>query len=499
MTPPPPRRRPPARRPLRHLLAAALVTALTGLLGVLGVAAPAPAAAAGSLQQVTNFGANPGNLQMYAYVPAGLPANAPLVVALHGCTQSANAYYSNSGWPKFADKWHFAVVFPQTTSANNIQSCFSWFDSTKDTRDKGEAASVRQMVSYAQSAFGSDPKRVYVTGLSAGGGMAADLLADYPDVFAGGSVDSGLPAQCATTLTAASGCQMNNQNLSPGQWGDKVRASYPGYSGPWPRVAIWQGSADYTVYPVNGTELRDQWTDVWGTGQTASSTATLPGNTTESLYDDSSGKPAVALFQISGMGHGLPVDPGSGDEQCGTAGAYFLDTVCSSYYTAKFWGLDGDGGGQPDPGTLPAPTGLKVTATTDTGASLSWNPVSGASSYTVHRNGTKAGTATATSFTDTGLTAGTTYAYTVAATGSDGRTGSPSAAVSATTTGGQSAQCFTATNYAHVAAGRAHTSGGYTYADGSNQNMGLYNVFTTHTLKQTGADTYVIADSGCGS
>lgn len=246
--------------------------------------------------------------------------------------------------------------------------------------------------------------------------MTADLLADYPDVFAGGSVDSGLPAQCATTQAAASQCQYGSMNLTPAQWGDKVRASNPGYSGPWPRVAIWQGASDYTVYPVNATELRDQWTNVWGIGQTASSTQSLPGGTTLSVYNDSAGKPAVELYQISGMAHGLAVDPGSATEQCGATGAYYIKTICSSYYTARFWGLDGshpgDGGGTV---TLPAPAGLKVTGTTDTTAALSWTAVSGAASYNVYRNGAKTGSPTAAAYTDTGLTAGTAYTYTVTA------------------------------------------------------------------------------------
>lgn len=319
----------------------------------------ADAAAGGTFQQVTGFGANPGNLAMYAYVPAGLPTGAPLVVALHGCVQTATDYYRNSGWTKYADLYGFAVVFPQTGSANNSLSCFSWFDATKDGRGSGEAESVVEMVTKARSLYGSDSQRVFVTGLSAGGGMAADLLADYPDVFAGGSVDSGLPAHCATSQSAASGCQNNDQRLTPAQWGDKVRRAYPGYTGPRPRVAIWQGTADTTVKPVNATELRDQWTDVWGIGQSASATRSLPGGTTQSVYNDAGGRAAVALYSVAGMGHGLAVGPGAGADQCGATGAYFLDTICSSYYTAQFWGLDGGGGpstpGCPRPPVSPRP------------------------------------------------------------------------------------------------------------------------------------------------
>ncbi|MFE4798912.1 PHB depolymerase family esterase [Streptomyces sp. NPDC056708] len=480
------------RRLLRRVASTAVLGVVAATLSTVG-AAP-PATAAGGLQQVTGFGTNPGNLQMYEYAPAGLPANAPLVIALHGCTQAANDYYTKSGWPKYADLWGFAVVFPQTTSANNSLSCFGWFDPAEDSRGKGEAASIVQMVEHAKQSHGSDARRVYVTGLSAGGGMTADLLAAYPDVFAGGSVASGLPAQCATSQAAASGCQTGPQKLTPAQWGDKVRGSYPGYSGPWPRVAIWQGTSDYTVYPANATALRDQWTDVWGIGQTPSSTDTLPGNTTRSIYKDASGKPAVETYSVSGMGHGLAVSPGSGTDQCGTTAAYFLNAICSTYYTGVFWGLDQDtpGGGQ-----LPAPSGLQVTGVTANSASLSWNAVPDSASYALYRNGTKVASPTSTTYTDSGLSAGTAYRYTVAAVDASGTAGSTSPQVTATTTGGTPAQCFTATNYAHVTAGRAHTTGGYVYANGSNENMGLYNVFVTHTLKESPAGYFVIADTGC--
>ncbi|MFI2205563.1 PHB depolymerase family esterase [Streptomyces sp. NPDC020192] len=486
---------------VRRLFGRTAVTTTLGALAAglslvtpLATATPA-AAASGTLQRVTDFGSNPGNLAMYEYAPADLPAHAPLVVALHGCTQSASDYHAHSGWQKFADAWGFAVVYPQTSTANNSLSCFSWFDSTKDTRDRGEAASVRQMVDTAVAQYGSDRSRVFVTGLSAGGGMTADLLADYPDVFAGGAVDSGIPAQCATTVSAASGCQYSDQHLTPRQWGDKVRDSYPGHTGPWPRVAVWQGTSDTTVVPVNGTELRDQWTDVWGIGQTASSTQNLTGGTTESVYDDSAGKPAVALFSVSGMAHGLAVNPGAGTDQCGSTGTYYLDSICSSYYTAKFWGLDGSGGSSDGSG-LPAPSGVTVTAITDTGASLSWHAVSGAASYDVYRDGTKAGSATSTSYTDTGLSPGTSYQYTVAAVDSTGAVGTSSAPVTATTTGA-APPCYTDNNYHQVAAGRAHQSGGRTYADGSDQDMGLYNIAVIHTLKETSPGYFVIADPGC--
>ncbi|MEV8590848.1 PHB depolymerase family esterase [Streptomyces sp. NPDC051180] len=150
------------------------------------------------------------------------------------------------------------------------------------------------------------------------------------------------------------------------------------------------------------------------------------------------------------------------------------------------------GAGSADAPGLPAPTGLTATATTATSASLSWNAVPGAASYHVYRNGTQVDTApvTATSYTDTGLTAGTAYGYTVAAVDAAGAVGARSGTVGATTPG--AVTCVTASNYAHTQAGRAHQSGGYAYANGSEQNLGLWNLFTTSTVKETSPGYWVV-------
>ncbi|MBW8893853.1 MAG: fibronectin type III domain-containing protein, partial [Burkholderiales bacterium] len=149
----------------------------------------------------------------------------------------------------------------------------------------------------------------------------------------------------------------------------------------------------------------------------------------------------------------------------------------------------GSGGG----GTLPAPTGVATSGATSSSMVVSWAAVSGASGYNVYRGATLANASlvTPTSFTDTGLAAGTTYSWTVRAVDSGGAEGASSAPATGTTTG-SAPVCFTSSNYAHTTAGRATQSGGYTYAKGSNQNMGLWNTFTTTTLKQTGPSYYVI-------
>lgn len=117
----------------------------------------------------------------------------------------------------------------------------------------------------------------------------------------------------------------------------------------------------------------------------------------------------------------------------------------------------------------------------------------------MHRDGAGVAGTAGTTYTDTGLTAGTAYRYTVTAVDGSGTPGTASPRVTATTAGGAPARCFTATNYAQVAAGRAHTTGGHVYANGSDQDMGLYNVFVTHTLRESPTGYFVIADTGCAA
>jgi len=153
----------------------------------------------------------------------------------------------------------------------------------------------------------------------------------------------------------------------------------------------------------------------------------------------------------------------------------------------------GSGGGGGGGTTLPAPTGVATSNATSSSMTIAWGAVSGAAGYNVFRGGTQVNGSlvSGTSYTDTGLAAATTYSWTVAAVDGSGVQGAMSSPATGTTTGG-AAPCFTASNYAHTVAGRAHQSGGYTYANGSNQNMGLWNVFVTTTLKQTGSNYYVI-------
>ncbi len=308
---------------IRMLLAAA---ALTGL--------AIPSAWAASLQLVTGFGTNPGNLVMYKYVPMSMPSNAPVVVLLHGCSQTAASYDDETGWVKFADQYKFYLVFAQQQTTNNYGRCFNWFLSGDYTRGQGEALSIKQMVDKIKSSHSVDGNRVYVSGLSGGAAMTSVMLATYPDVFAGGAINAGVPYKCASSSTGGFSCMNGYVNKTPQQWGDLARSGYSGYSGRKPLVAIFHGSSDGTVAPMNLTELMEQWTNYHGVSQTPTTRDTV-GGYPRSIYG---GK--VMTVSITGMGHGVAIDPGSGAEQCGYSASYILDVnLCSTYHTGKFWGL----------------------------------------------------------------------------------------------------------------------------------------------------------------
>ncbi len=300
-------------------------------------------ARAAALTEITAFGSNPGNLRLFLYRPDNLPARSPLVVALHGCQQTAADYDDESGWTQYADRWGFLLLLPQQQKANNGTACFNWFRPEDTRRDQGEALSIRQMIDYAKSHYPVDSNRIYVTGLSAGGAMTAALLAAYPDIFAGGASVAGIPYGCASGVLSAFWCQLWGRNLDPAQWGERVRQATQSAGiavKQWPRVSIWQGSADHWVRQGNANELMEQWTNVHGIDQKPDVEDTVNGYPHQ-IYQDATGTPRVETYLITGMEHGQPIDPGPAETQCGKPAAYLLAAgICASYYIARFFQLD---------------------------------------------------------------------------------------------------------------------------------------------------------------
>jgi len=289
------------------------------------------------LREVTGFGSNPGNLRMFAYAPRHLPPAPPLVVALHGCTQSADEYDYGTGWSSLADKHGFVVIYPQQQPANNPRNCFSWFLPDDIARGQGEALSIRQMVEHAIATFAADPSRIFVTGLSAGGAMASVMLATYPEVFAGGAIIAGLPYGCASNVQQAFELMFTPQAEGARALGDRVRAA-SGHRGPWPKISVWHGTRDPIVQPSNGEDTIRQWSEVHGLGQYPTRQELIAGHTRR-VWCDANGEMLIEAFAITGMAHGVPIAT-TGGESCGAAGAFFLDVgVSSTHHITRFWHL----------------------------------------------------------------------------------------------------------------------------------------------------------------
>lgn len=301
---------------------------------------PARPAATSRLGELGPFSPNPGNLEGRCHVPEGLETGAPLVVVLHGCTQDAAGYDTGSGWSQLADRHGFALLYPEQSRTNNFNLCFNWYQPGDVKRGKGEAGSIMAMIDRMIDAHGIDPERVHITGLSAGGAMAAAMLAAYPDRFAAGAIIAGLPAGAADTLAEALSEMSGPEPVADATLGDAVRKASR-HRGPWPRVSVWHGSADRLVVPANGAANVRQWLDVHRLGDRPAQTERVDGHVRRRWTSDE-GLVAVEEYVVAGMGHGTPLKPGAAEGEAGTAGAHMLDVGLSSTdRIAEFFGVAG--------------------------------------------------------------------------------------------------------------------------------------------------------------
>jgi poly(hydroxyalkanoate) depolymerase family esterase len=277
------------------------------------------------LEDLSPLHGNPGNLHFRFYVPESLQHHAPLVVVLHGCTQNAASYDHGSGWSQLAERQGFALLFPEQQRTNNPNLCFNWFEPGDTSRGSGEAASIASAIAAMVERHKLDAGRIFITGLSAGGAMAAAMLATYPELFAGGAIIAGLPYGCASNVAEAFGCMSGRDKPSAQQLGAKVRAAST-HSGPWPRISVWQGSDDRTVVPSNAEAIVRQWTNVHALPSKPSLTETVDGYPRR-VWTDSKGEALIEQYVVTGMAHGTPLAPESG---LGEAGAHMLDVGLSS-------------------------------------------------------------------------------------------------------------------------------------------------------------------------
>ncbi|MFD1048380.1 alpha/beta hydrolase family esterase, partial [Kibdelosporangium lantanae] len=265
-------------RKFRATLAAAFLALATVLV--------APPASAASLTQVTDFGTNPSNLQMYEYVPNTVAARPAVLVAVHYCGGSGPAFYSGTEYARMADRYGFVVIYPSVTRSSK---CFDVSSPQALRHDGGsDPVGIVSMVRYVLQHNNADASRVYVTGLSSGAMMTNVLLGDYPDVFKAGAAFAGVPFACFATTNGSewnSDCANGQITKTPQQWGDLVRGAYPGYTGPRPRMQLWHGTNDDTLRYLNFGEEIKQWTNVAGIGQTPTTTDHPQSTWTRTRYN----------------------------------------------------------------------------------------------------------------------------------------------------------------------------------------------------------------------
>jgi len=290
------------------------------------------------LAEITGFGANPGDLRMFAYVPENLQPAPALVVVLHGCGQTAAGYDLGAGWSMLAQHYGFALLMPEQQYSNNGQGCFNWFNPEDTTRDSGEACSIRQMIARMVSDHKIDTRRIYVTGLSAGGAMTTVMLATYPEIFAAGAVIAGLPFGVATNVREALNGMFQTPAHPAGELGDLVRnASH--HKGPWPKLSVWHGSADRTVNPANANEILKQWLDVHQLPPAPMSEGTVDSYP-HHIWWNADGETIVESYTITNMAHGTPLGVADNDQRYGAEGAFLIEAgISSSHHIVNFFGL----------------------------------------------------------------------------------------------------------------------------------------------------------------
>lgn len=309
------------------------------------------------LSELDRVKPNPGNLRALTYVPEGLEPGAPLVVVLHGCTQNAADYDRGSGWSRLADRHRFALLFPEQQRENNAHFCFNWFMVGDSQRGMGEPASIAAMVAAMREAHGIDRDRIFITGLSAGGAMASVMLATYPELFAGGAIIAGLPYGCASDVREAFDCMGGRARAPAEELVRNVRRASP-HKGPWPRISVWQGSADTTVAPSNADAIVLQWSQLHGLPPEPSLTKQVEGYP-HRIWHDAAGEAVIERYDIIGMAHGTPLMPGEGEGQSGQAGAHMLDArISSTDRIAAFFGLveAASEAARPTPAAKPRPS-----------------------------------------------------------------------------------------------------------------------------------------------
>jgi poly(hydroxyalkanoate) depolymerase family esterase len=265
---------------------------LDGLVGRGPARAPAPLPESARFEERT-FANEAGSRAYKLYIPSGYTGQpVPLVVMLHGCTQSPDDFAAGTQMNELAEEQTFLVAYPAQAQSANVSKCWNWFNAADQQRDRGEPSLIAGITRQIMRDFSVEPGRVYVAGLSAGGAAAAIMASAYPDLYAAVGVHSGLACGAARDMPSAFAAM--RQGGAPQNGGAKQ---------PVPTI-VFHGDRDTTVNPVNGDQVIAQSKAGSDLRSTVSRGQTPGGiSYTRTIACDDSGHPMLEHWVLHGAGH----------------------------------------------------------------------------------------------------------------------------------------------------------------------------------------------------
>jgi poly(hydroxyalkanoate) depolymerase family esterase len=218
----------------------------------------------------------------------------PLVVMLHGCTQTPDDFAAGTRMNFIAEEQDCFVVYPAQPSQANHAKCWNWFRTSDQQRGRGEPSLIAGITRQIMDDYLVDRKRVYVGGLSAGAAAAAIMGATYDDLYAAIGIHSGLACGVATGLPSA---------LVAMRQGGSVHKVTPGDQPPVPTI-VFHGDRDTTVHPNNGGQILEQSVRTMNT-QKQVHRGQVPGGHayTRTILRDARGCGMLEHWNIHGAGH----------------------------------------------------------------------------------------------------------------------------------------------------------------------------------------------------
>src|SRR5262245_47435433 len=204
------------------------------------------------------------------YVPSGYTGQPlPLVVMLHGCTQTPNDFAAGTRMNVFAVRELFVVLYPQHVYSANHLTCSNWLQATHQQRGQGEPSIIAGLTQEILRSYHLDTGRVYVVGLSAGGAMATILGITYPELYAAIGIHSGLAYGIAHDLASAHAAMQRGGSTRT------RRAAGTRRGAQLPRAIVFHGDQDMTVHPRNADQIVAQWTALYSEARKPAESARL--------------------------------------------------------------------------------------------------------------------------------------------------------------------------------------------------------------------------------